>query len=464
MTEFEWGFFMSRPDDAGTQAPSVLRAIVMSGALLAGGCSRQPESPPLAPPKVTVQRPELRELVDYDRYTGWLRASATVEVRARVRGHIKDVPFTDGDLVEKGDLLFELDPRPFQAEIDRARDQLNVDAAQYEFAKAEATRDEELFSKKAIAKSEYEKSIASRGTWEAKVEAAKQEMKRRELDLEYSRITAEISGRVGRALLTRGNLVNAGGSDPLLTTIVATDPIHVYFNVDEPALLRYRKARAETEKNAPKKADAPNGRPGVASEQASDASASDASPKNGAEAAVADSGPAAESGSGKSKSRENPVRSAQIPFEFGLEIEKGYPHRGTLDFADNQIRPGTGTIEVRGTAENADAQLVPGSRVRVQVPVSQPYKALVVPDVAVLSDQDQRYLLVVNPENLVLRKTVRLGKLLPDGMRVILPTTQETHQLLASDRVIVLGLQRARVNDAVDPVDGDGKPFPAGQR
>ena len=391
------------------------------------GCQQAPPPVETAPPKVTVQHPEERELIDYDRYNGWTQAPQTVEVRARVRGHIHKVNFEDGKFVKKGDLLFQLDPRPFEAEISRAKDQLAIDSANLEFAVAEEKRDKQLLEKKAVSPAEYERTVATLKTWEAKVEAAKHEIAIRELDLEYARIGAEISGRVGRAMLTEGNLVNAGGSDPLLTTIVAIDPIHVYFSVDERSLLKYRQARAAKTETQPNTEKANEG-------EGPDTTESPSTEQSG-----------------------NTVKEAKIPMEFGLETDTGFPHKGLIDFANNRIDPETGTIEIRGAAPNHDSMFVPGSRVRVRIPVSEPYRAIVITDLAILSDQNQRYVLVVNDENVVVRRNVTLGKLLDDGMRVLLPSANKEEGITASDWVIVLGLQRARLNYPVEPVDANGK-------
>lgn len=375
--------------------------------LCVAGCAAPPAPSPPAPPRVTVQRPEQREIVDYNEYNGWTDASQTVEVRSRVRGHIDKVHFTDGQVVDAGQLLFELDARPFQADIEVAQGQVEVAKAQLEFAIAEEARQQELFEKKVNTKADLQKAVASRKTWEANVAAALEEMHRRQLDLTYSRISAPIKGKISRAQLVAGNLVNAGGSDPLLTTIVSYDPLFVYFFVDERALLEYRQKSARR----------------------------------------------------VARTHDKPLKESQIPFEFGLETDVGFPNKGLLDFADNRIDPQTGTIEVRGVVANADARFIPGSRVRVRIPVSDPYQALLVPDEAVLSDQDQRYLLCLNAENVVVRRNVALGRLLEDGMRVILPGTGDKEGVAATDWVIVLGLQRARINYPVEPLDADGKPI-----
>ena len=192
--------------------------------------------------------------------------------------------------------------------------------------------------------------------------------------------------------------MNAGGSDPLLTTIVAIDPIFAYFNVDERSLQNYQKTSA--------------GSP--------DASA------------------------------EKPARGQKIPFHFGLDSDEGFPHEGVVDYADNTVDSATGTIEVRGTVSNPQGQFTPGSRIRVRVPVSQPYQAILVPDIAVNTEQDQKYLLVVDDKKEVKRRNIRPGRLLDDGMRVVVSATPE---LTESDWVIVEGMQRTRLNYPVEPVE-----------
>lgn len=370
----------------------------------AGGCAEPSVVAEPPPPRVTVAHPVVRELVDYDEYNGWTAASAEVEIRSRVRGHIIKVGFVDGEVVPAGKLLFELDPNPFLAEIGRAQGQLAVAQASLEQAQKEEQRYELLFNQKAVTAQEFERIQAARKTWDAQVSTAADEVKRRELDLEYSRITAPIGGKVGRALLTVGDLVNAGGGDPLLTTIVSLDPIHVYFNVDSPSLIRYRRRRAQSKPEQVKT-----------------------------------------------------LEESQIHFEFAMELDEGFPHSGILDFADNRIDPSTGTIEIRGRADNPNALFLPGSRVRVRIAVSEPYQGVLVPDTAILTDLDQKYILSLNEQNIVLRRDVVPGRLLEDGMRVVRPVAGEADPLGPEDRVIVLGLQRARLNYPVEPMDEEGR-------
>lgn len=379
---------------------------LLSPSLLCG-CSDAPAKSAPPPPRVTVQHPVEREIVDYNAYNGWTAASEMVEVRSRVRGHIDKVNFTDGAVVEAGQLLFELDPRPFQADIDVALGQVDVAKAQQEFAIAEEQRQKELFERKVNTNAELQKAIAARKSWDANVLAADEEVTRKQLDLTYSKLTAPIRGKIGRAELDAGNLVNAGGSDPLLTTIVSLDPMHVYFFVDERALLEYRQENAQR----------------------------------------------------AARVHDKPFKESQIPFEFGLETDTGYPHKGVLDFTENKIDSKTGTIEVRGVVANPEGRFLPGSRVRVRIPVSETYRAVLVPDEAILSDQDRRYVLCLNNENIVVRRNVTLGRLLEDGMRVLLPGANEQETITVKDWVIVLGLQRARINYPVEPMNADGKPI-----
>lgn len=370
------------------------------------GCEPPPQAAKPEPPKVTVAHPEERSLTDYEEYNGWTDSSAEVDVRSRVRGHIDKVHFVDGQFVEEKAPLFDLDPRPFQSEIDRAKERVKIAQAQQEAAAREEKRQKDLMAASAARQTDVDKAEAARKVFDAEILSAEEEVRRLELELSYARITAPIKGKIGRAMLTAGNLVNAGGTDPVLTTIVALDPIRVYFAVDERALLEYRqKHPGKTQTD------------GV-----------------------------------------NPIKEAQVPFEFKLETDAGYDNQGFLDFTENRIDAATGTIEVRGSADNPTGKFLPGSRVRVRVPISEPYSAMLVPDEAIQSDQDKKYLLCLNNENVVVRRDVQLGKLLEDGMRVIL-SGKEKEGVSKGDWVIVLGVQRARINYPVQPMDPDGEPI-----
>ena len=387
---------------------TVPRVLVCAAlAALAASCGKEPPprvAPP--PPKVTVALPVERSYEEYEDFNGWTAAYESVEIRSRVRGHIEKVHFRDGDIVAKGALLFSLDKRPFEAAVASAEGQLKVYAAQRVAAEKEFVRLKELLAKGGSSQSQVEKAEADAGALAANIEAQRAEIARLKLEVEYSTIAAPIAGRTGLARLTEGNLVNAGGSDPLLTTIVAVDPMSVYFTVPERTLLRVR------ERNRSKD-------PGSTGQA---------------------------------------VEDKKIPFKFGLETDDGHPREGILDFGDSVVDPETGTITLRGRAKNADGYLLPGVRARVRVVVGDAEKVLLVPEEALLADMDRRYVLVVGPDSKVLRKDIRPGRLLDDGMRIVLPAAKEGEGVGPSDRVIVQGHQRARIHYPVEPLDAGGKP------
>jgi multidrug efflux system membrane fusion protein len=372
-------------------------------AIVGGGCDKAAARVEPPPPKVTVTHPEARQIVASDDYNGWMDALATVDVRARVRGHIQKIDFKDGEIVKKDQVLFELDPRPFESEVGRAQDQVKVYAAQFVAAQKDEARQKELLKKGGASQSQVDKAEADAQALQAAIDAGNQEIKRKQLDLEYSKVTSPMTGRASRAMMDVGNLVNAGGSDPIMTTIVAIDPIQVYFYVDERSVQRYQKARGVR-----------------ASGDLSD---------------------------------------AKLKFMFGLETEEGYPHEGVLDFADNRIDKTTGTVQLRGKIENKDGKFAPGSRVRIRVPISDAAPAVLVPDIALLADQDKKYALVLDAKNVVQRRDVTLGTLLDDGMRIVTPGGGITGGALTpEDRIVLLGLQAARINYPVDPVTPTTKP------
>jgi RND family efflux transporter MFP subunit len=352
-------------------------------------------------PKVTVAHPEQRQLSDHEEFNGWMAADKTVEVRSRVRGHIQAINFANGQYVKKGDLLFQLDPRPFEKEIGKASDSQKVLEAQLTAAQKEETRLKLLQKKGGASVQQVEKAEADRAALEAQISATQNEIDRAELELEYSRITADIDGRISKAELSEGNLVNAGGSDPLLTTIVSVDPIRVYFNVDERSMQRYAKSV------------------GAAGGNLSDLLAT--------------------------------MKDREAKFSFALDGETGFEHEGTLRFGDNRIDPSTGTIQLYGTIPNANGMFVPGSRVRVRLNIGQPYTAMLVPDTAILADQDKRYVLIVDDKNTVRRRNVMLGAITDDGLRAIEPAEKLAEgENTAQWRVIVDNLQRARLNYPVE--------------
>ena len=365
------------------------------------GCEPKPPESPPAPPKVTVSKPIVRpNEIDYDEFNGWLVAKDPVEIRSRVRGFVKEIHFKDppkgkpaeGEIVKKGDLLFVLEPDEFQDRIVEAQQKVEVYKAQKVAAEKELVRLTELEKKGGASKAQVEKAEADVGSLDASIKAAQSDVNLRKRDLEeYSRIKAPIDGRIGRSLVSKGELVKQG--ETLLTTINSVDPIKVQFNANEQAVQRARRSALNKTKEGKMPA----------------------------------------------------IKDAKVPFKFALDTDKGFVHEGILDFADNQTDQKTGTILIRGEADNKDALLLPGDHVRVRVPISDPYQAVLVPDTAVNTDQDEKYLLVLDDKDVVVRRNVRLGKLADNGLRVV-----ETN-LQPSDRVIIEGTQRARIGHPVTP-------------
>jgi RND family efflux transporter MFP subunit len=371
------------------------RILMLLGCVVAAGCDeKKPADKTKGAPRVTVAHPSTRALTDEADYNGWLEAYKTVDVRARVRGHITKVHFQDGDLVTEGKTpLFDIDEAPFKADLAQTEAQVMALESQEVSASKLVERDRILIKSNAVSQQDLDKAEADAKSFGAQIMAKKAEADRTRLDLEYAKIIAPLTGKIGKANLVEGNLVNAGGTDPVLATIVTVNPVYVDFNVDERAIQRYQQANT----SRPDK--------------------------------------------GKS------LREQEIKFTFGLDTEKGFPHEGMLVFADIKYAEGTGTILVRGIAENKDGLFIPGSRVRVRMPVGDKYSATLVPDAAVSTDQKQKYLLVVGEDKNAKRVNVELGRLLDDGMRVIL-----TPKLKADAWIITEGMERARLNYPVEPI------------
>jgi RND family efflux transporter MFP subunit len=377
--------------------------LVLLSALLVGCSNEAPPAGAGEAPKVSVQHPVTRELTATLEFNGWMQPDKIQEVRSRVRGHIKKVNFTDGQIVKKGDPLFEIDPRPFQAELDATKALVKSAEANLELASKEVARITPLVQTGAATAQEFDVWVAKRLVAAADKNKAETEVDRAKLQLEYAHITADIGGRIAKAELTEGNLVNAGGSDPLLTTIVSTDPIRIYFNVDERSLMQYAQSQKAAGKNITVLLAA--------------------------------------------------LKDSQVDFTFSLEGENDFSHKARLSFSNNRIDPNTGTLQLYGTLPNKDGFFVSGARVRVRLPVGKPYRALLVPDTAILADQDRRYVLIAEGDKYVVRRRdVTLGTLTDDGMRVIEPTDKPVEGEKPEEWwVLVDNLQRARLNYPIDP-------------
>jgi RND family efflux transporter MFP subunit len=367
-------------------------ALVLGFSFGVTGCTRAPSEAPAAPPiPVSVSYAVEREVTDYADFTARTAAVDSVEVRAHVWGYLEKVNFKEGALVQKGDVLFELDPRPYQAMLNQAKAKVTQDEAQLKYDEAEYQRNVNLVRTGAVSRSDLDKTAAARGVDLANIAADKAVVASRQLDLDYTKVLAPVSGRASRYVVTVGNLIQSGdqAGGTLLTTIVSVDPMYAYFDVDERTVLRVRQLIRE----------------------------------------------------GKAKS----ARDGELPVWLGLANEDNkYPHRGTINFVDNQISPKTGTLRVRGVFPNKDEALSPGYFARVHVPIGFPHQALLVSDRALDTDQGQKIVYVVDEHNKVVSRPVRLGAL-HDGLRAI------TDGLKPGERVIVKGLQQVRPDVTVEP-------------
>lgn len=368
--------------------------VVFSGVLLSGCGSgeenRQAAAPP--PPEVIVSQVVSRDVTEFAEFTGRMVAADSVDIRARVTGYLTEIAFTDGQEVKVGDMLFQIDPRPFKAALDNAEGQKAQWQAKLAQAKADVARYEKLVPTGAATAQDLDKATANMGEATAAIQSADATIERAKLDLEFARITAPLAGQISKAAFSKGNLIRA--DTDLLTTIVSLDPIYVNFNVDERGLLQFRERARNSHPPAESQPD---------------------------------------------------VRSLKIPVYIGLANEQGYPHQGVINFSDNRIDPTTGTILVRATFDNKQRIFKPGFFVRVRIPVSEPSKSLLVTDRAIGTDQSQKYVYVVDDKNTAQYRAVKLGRLEDDGLRVI------TEGLQAGDAVIVTGMQRARPGKPVTP-------------
>jgi RND family efflux transporter MFP subunit len=358
-------------------------------AILVAGCTREPPPTMMPPPaKVTVSRPATRNLTDVAEATGRAEAPETYEVRVRVKGFLQSIRFREGAHVNEGDLLYEIDPRTFKEDLASARAEVDRLHAQLRQNRSEAERAHRMVQTNAISQEDYVQKLAAQDITVAAIKKAEAAVRSADLELSFTRITSPIDGVISRTLVTRGNLV--GYNEPtLLTTIVRVDPIYVYFDLPERLKLEYD--RLVREKGA---------------------------------AAL----------------------NAKVPASVGLVIDKGFPHPGYLDFYDNKVDPGTGTIRLRAVVENKDSILTPGLFCRVRIPVGLAKDRLLVPETALGMDQRGRFVLVVGADDMVEQRTVKTGMQTDDGMVVV------EEGLTGSEWVIVGGQQRARPGMKVDPV------------
>lgn len=360
--------------------------IALPAALLLAACGEQNRYVAPPPPKVTVAHPLQQPVTQYLEVTGNTAPVNTVDLVARVQGFLQEIHYQDGDRVKQGTLLFTIEPEPYQVKLDQVKAAEDGAAATLRQAEAEFKRQSDLASRDFASKSVLDQATATRDSAKAGLLQAKANTRIAEINLGYAKVTAPFDGIVTAHLVSVGELV--GTSPTALATIVQLDPIYVNFNISEQDVLR---VRAEMRRQGLTPADL-----------------------------------------------------KKVPAEVGLQSETGYPHKGLLDYAAPTLNTATGTLPVRAILPNADRALLPGFFVRVRVPVQQQADALLVPDVALGSDQGGRYVLVVNGENVVEQRKVAVGQSVGD-LRVI------DDGLKPDDRVVVAGIIRAIPGEKVDP-------------
>src|SRR6266446_1000340 len=337
------------------------RLMVVALSLWLASCNnQQPVAPGPPAPEVTVSKPEQKEVVNWNEFTGRTAAVKLVNVTPRVSGYIVDIPFKEGDIVHKGDLLFQVDPRPYQDAYEQALGQLQQAQANQQLQDATFERQQRLRETGVIAKEDYDTAVSNKNQAAAQVVSGQAARNSAQLNLEFTHVTSPIDGRASHQLVNIGNLVQADSTR--LTTVVSIDPIYAYFSMDELAALNYQRLTHDH-----KLVSDPEGK---------------------------------------------------VLAYLQLQDETQFPHDGTIDFSDNALDTSTGTLLIRGTFANRNGFLTPGSFVRVRLPSGPKYNALLIADRAIGSDQDQSFVYVIDEKNIAHLRHVKTGPL-TDGLRVV---------------------------------------------
>ena len=369
---------MSLQKTWGNSHLSALGAMLLSVLLV--GCDNsvaQNAAPPA--PAVSAADVVVKSISQWDSFNGRIEAVESVQLRPRVSGYIDKVNYTDGQEVKKGEVLFTIDDRTYRAALEQAQANLARAKTQASLAQSEANRTDKLINTHLVSREEWEQRRSAAVQAQADIRAAQAAVDAAQLNLDFTKVTAPIDGRASRALITSGNLVTAGDTASVLTTLVSQKTVYVYFDVDESTYLHYQNL--------------------------------------------------ARSGQGASSNH------TALPVEIGLTGEEGYPHQGKVDFLDNQLTPSTGTIRMRALLDNAQRQFTPGLFARVRLPGSAEFKATLIDDKAVLTDQDRKYVYIVDKEGKAQRRDITPGRL-ADGLRIV------RQGLNPGDKVIVEGLQK----------------------
>lgn len=358
-------------------------------AVLVAGCAKKEQAAAEAP-EVTVVQPTVKNVAGSGEYTTRIEADDSIEVRARVNGYLQETLFKDGDMVKKGDVLFVIDPKPFQAELDKAQGQLKEAESKLELAAANAKRADQLYKDNTISRVEFEKYTTDGQAAAAAVQAARGAVDAAQLNLKFSRVTAPLTGKASKGAFSVGNLVEAGKQ--VLTTIVSLDPVKASFDVDERSALAMRRQTME-------------------------------------------------------KGLDVGAARAQVKVQLILADGKEYPHMGKIDFVDNQVNATTGTIRARAVFQNTAHLLTPGMFARVRL-IGEEKEAMLIPERAIGTDQSDKYVYVINDQNIAEFRKVKPGAM-SEGMRVI------DEGLKPGERIVVDGLLRVRPGSPVR-VKGEG--------
>lgn len=364
--------FHSHRSQSGIGISTRLSAVALLVALLAGCDNSAAQNAAPPPPAVSTADVVIKPISQWDAFNGRIEAVQSVQLRPRVSGYIDKVNYTEGDEVKKGQVLFTIDDRTYRAAREQAQAELVRARNQAALARSESGRTEKLIGSQAISTEVWEQRRSSAAQAQSNVLAAQAQFDLAQLNLDFTRVIAPIDGRASRAMITAGNLVTTGDSASVLTTLVSLDKVYVYFDVDEATFLRYQN----------------DGR-----------------------------------------------RTTKLPVKVGLVGEDGYPHQGIVDFTDNQLNAGTGTIRMRALLENAERRFTPGLFARVQMPGSAEFNAMLINDKSVMTDQDRKFVYIVDKDGKAQRRDIEVGRV-AGGLRIV------QKGLTAGDRVIVDGMQK----------------------
>jgi len=362
-----------------TKPLALVGTLILFLSLTIAACSNEPDDQGggFPSPMVSVANVVVRDVIPWEKFNGRIEATEVVQLRARVKGVVENVAYKEGSVVSKGALLFSIDPKPFRTELKRAKADLARIRAQASLAQLESQRAKNLVKRKLLSQDEYDKRVATENQENANVRSAEASVELAQLNLSYTQVRSPIDGRTGQALMTKGNLISSDPIPDLLTTIRSLDPMYVVFNCDERTYLNFfmdpsNSTKSETDK---------------------------------------------------------------LIVLVGLDNETGFPRKGHVDFIDNKISSSSGTIRIRAVLDNKDHTLIPGLYAQVKVLANQSVATILIQEQAILTDQDRKYVYVLDEDNHAIRKDIKIGRKV-DGLRIV------SEGLTSDDKIIVYGIQK----------------------